>query len=45
MVAPYTSRMSADVLVLAGIATVKVDVDVLSLPKSKTQTAAPVVLL
>jgi hypothetical protein len=31
--------MSADVLVLAGIVTVKVEVDVLSLPKSKTQTA------
>jgi hypothetical protein len=31
--------MSADVLVLAGIATVKVKVDVLSLPKSKTQIA------
>jgi hypothetical protein len=45
MVAPYTSRMSADVLVLAGIATVKVEVEVLSLPKSSTQTAAPVVLL
>jgi hypothetical protein len=36
--------MSADVLVLAGIVTVKLLVDVLSLPKSKTQIApfAPV---
>jgi hypothetical protein len=31
--------MSADVLVFAGIVTVKVLVDVLSLPKSKTHTA------
>jgi hypothetical protein len=31
--------MSADVLVLAGIVTLKVEIDVLSLPKSKTQTA------
>jgi hypothetical protein len=31
--------MSAAVLVSAGIATVKVLVDILSLPKSKTQTA------
>jgi hypothetical protein len=31
--------MSADVLVLAGIVTVKVEVEVLSLPKSSTQTA------
>jgi hypothetical protein len=31
--------MSADVLVFAGIATVNVFVDVLLLPKSKTQTA------
>jgi hypothetical protein len=37
--------MSADVLVLAGIVTVNVDVEVLSLPKSSTQTASPVVLL
>jgi hypothetical protein len=39
MVVPYTSRMSADVLVLAGIVTVKVLLDVLSLPKSNTQIA------
>jgi hypothetical protein len=39
MVAPYASRMSADVLVLAGIATVNVVFEVLSAPKSKTQTA------
>jgi hypothetical protein len=39
MVAPYASRMSADVLVFAGIVTVKVLVDVLLLPKSKTHTA------
>jgi hypothetical protein len=35
----YAILMSADVLVLAGIATVNVEVEVLSLPKSKTQTA------
>jgi hypothetical protein len=31
--------MSADVLVLAGIVTAKVPVDVTLLPKSRTQTA------
>jgi hypothetical protein len=36
--------MSADVLVLAGIVTVKVLLDVLSLPKSRTQIAAPLVV-
>jgi hypothetical protein len=35
--------MSAAVLVLAGIVTVNVLVDVTLFPKSKTQTAAPVV--
>jgi hypothetical protein len=35
----YTILISADVLVFAGIVTVKVEVEVLSLPKSSTQTA------
>lgn len=35
----YTILMSADVLVLAGIVTVNVLVDVFVFPKSKTQTA------
>jgi hypothetical protein len=35
----YTILMSADVLVFAGIVTVKVLVEVLLLPKSKTHTA------
>jgi hypothetical protein len=39
MGAPYTRRISADVLVFAGICTVKVDVDVLFEPKSNTHTA------
>jgi hypothetical protein len=39
MVAPYAMRMIADVLVDAGNSTVKVAVEVLFDPKSKTQTA------
>jgi hypothetical protein len=39
MIAPYTSRIKADVLVLAGICTVKEVVEVLSEPKSSTHTA------
>ena len=35
----YTNRINADVEVFAGICTVKVEEDVLSLPKSRTQIA------